>query len=1111
MRNLKKVIALIAVLALTLSTVALGATYTDVAEDSAYSVAVESLSKLGIVTGYEDGSYGPEKSVTRAEMAALIARIQGYGETAKTQANTSFTDVPSSHWASGYVAYASNQQIVNGYGDGTFGPDDTVKYEQAVTMVMRTLGYEYFATTNGGYPTGYLAAAQRYGCTNGVSNAVVGADANRGTIAQLLYNAIDTPIMAPFKWNTNGEVEYAIYDGTDADYKTLMSENLGVIKIKGVVVENLTTALSGSKSIELAKEEEVSVELRDTFDSNHQDFKGYADWSVTDFEANPQVFDFLVGDSDIAEYLGKRVVLYAIEDADSDEFEIVACALDAASNTVAEFTVDQFDSLDTTGSKTKIKYYKNITDKDTTDLIIDAKGAQVVYNNVGGYTVAGTFGSGNIVDVNSLYGGKVTLIDNNSTSGYDVIFVEAGATAVVDEVTGSKVSFKENAMLPAGGSISSIKVDEDAEDEIFVFIKDGEEIAVTDLAEWDVLTIIANNKNADYIVAEVIGTPVTGTISATKSSDTSAANGLAYKIDSTYYDVADNAYKALNLQIGDAGIFYVDKYGKIAAFSEDSTVAGAAAGNYGFVLYAAYETGGVSDNVYQIKLLTANGVDIYDVASKVNYYLGDNSGTRTSQDSDTYFAGYDFLAANQFKLIKYSTNSNGEINTIYEAGYDNDKFAAVNAGSINAVSGRYDADNFSLGGILDEDATVFLLATAPTNDAITLDSNGKVTNNIFTIGGTNYKINTSECSMGTLADLVDEESYTGMTYLDQKGDDANLLVVTTGFGATSTSSNIAVLTDVSVGQNDEYDDCYILSYFLDGELVEGVYTTNTAFGKVNGLTEGDIVKLTVSSAGVITDISSLVNFEDGIRKANGGINIVQVDHDNDPSTSKVDDVNLGTVGKQTTVFGMATAFTKGTKTATINGTSYRLSSASNIYVIDSTLKVGKVDLGSAGDYEWNGNGVSDVDVYADYLFVRTYDGRVEDVVIVKNIWEDAEAEAAANYLAVAQANLTAAKDTLATKEAALTTAETTLATKVADGKALLTGLTGSETNAEIVTALQAVVDDGATTDVNEADVAAAAATAITDAEAAVATAKTEVATAKADVDAAQLVVDNLNK
>ena len=66
MKNRKKLIALVAILAMVLSTVALGATYTDVADDSAYSVAVESLSKLGIVTGYEDGTYGPEKSVTRA-------------------------------------------------------------------------------------------------------------------------------------------------------------------------------------------------------------------------------------------------------------------------------------------------------------------------------------------------------------------------------------------------------------------------------------------------------------------------------------------------------------------------------------------------------------------------------------------------------------------------------------------------------------------------------------------------------------------------------------------------------------------------------------------------------------------------------------------------------------------------------------------------------------------------------------------------------------------------------------------------------------------------------------------------------------------------------------
>ena len=134
MLNLKKVIASVCVLAMVLSTVAFGATYTDVAEESAYYEAVETLNKLDIITGYEDGTFKPEDGVTRAEMAALIARIQGYGDTAKGSANTGFTDVPASHWASGYIANAAGMGIINGYGDGTFGPDKTIT-RASITLI----------------------------------------------------------------------------------------------------------------------------------------------------------------------------------------------------------------------------------------------------------------------------------------------------------------------------------------------------------------------------------------------------------------------------------------------------------------------------------------------------------------------------------------------------------------------------------------------------------------------------------------------------------------------------------------------------------------------------------------------------------------------------------------------------------------------------------------------------------------------------------------------------------------------------------------------------------------------------------------------------------------
>ena len=136
MRNLKKVIALVAVFAMMVSTVAFAATFDDVADGDNYYEAIETLNKLGVITGDDENndgvmSFRPADSITRAEIAVIVARIQGQTG-AVAQTNTIFTDVPSTHWASGYIASASNMGIVNGYGDGTFGPDDNVLYEDVI-------------------------------------------------------------------------------------------------------------------------------------------------------------------------------------------------------------------------------------------------------------------------------------------------------------------------------------------------------------------------------------------------------------------------------------------------------------------------------------------------------------------------------------------------------------------------------------------------------------------------------------------------------------------------------------------------------------------------------------------------------------------------------------------------------------------------------------------------------------------------------------------------------------------------------------------------------------------------------------------------------------------
>lgn len=153
--------------------------------------AIETLVNLGVIDGYPDGTYKPEANVTRAHMAALIIRALGYGDIVY-QTNTIFTDVPSSHWASGFIAFASNMGIIEGYGNNLFGPDDNVTYDQAITMVIRGLGYEEGAL-RGTYPTAFTYKAYDLGIMNGIKTGT--AHANRGEIAQLLYNALSTEIV----------------------------------------------------------------------------------------------------------------------------------------------------------------------------------------------------------------------------------------------------------------------------------------------------------------------------------------------------------------------------------------------------------------------------------------------------------------------------------------------------------------------------------------------------------------------------------------------------------------------------------------------------------------------------------------------------------------------------------------------------------------------------------------------------------------------------------------------------------------------------------------------------------------------------------------------------
>jgi hypothetical protein len=101
-------------------------TYTDITDHS-YDTSILYLTALGVVKGYPDGSFRPDQSLTRAEMLKIVLKPQLQGElmTGKEVVNC-FSDVMSGAWFAPYVCLAKQQQIVRGYPDGRFGPEQSV-------------------------------------------------------------------------------------------------------------------------------------------------------------------------------------------------------------------------------------------------------------------------------------------------------------------------------------------------------------------------------------------------------------------------------------------------------------------------------------------------------------------------------------------------------------------------------------------------------------------------------------------------------------------------------------------------------------------------------------------------------------------------------------------------------------------------------------------------------------------------------------------------------------------------------------------------------------------------------------------------------------------------
>ncbi len=208
MKSLRKLLVAAIVTAMVLGTVgsafaavrAPNMVFTDIEGHPRASYILRTAA-LGIFAGYpvEDGKfeYRPDQVVSRAEFAAVVVRILGRSDAARIMAGTptQFPDVPTTHWASGYINVSTALGIIRGYPDGTFDPNGQVTMAEGITMIIRAMGYSPMAEATASWPTGEILTASsmptdKTNVSILVSQFVAADGCNRADVAEMVYKAL---------------------------------------------------------------------------------------------------------------------------------------------------------------------------------------------------------------------------------------------------------------------------------------------------------------------------------------------------------------------------------------------------------------------------------------------------------------------------------------------------------------------------------------------------------------------------------------------------------------------------------------------------------------------------------------------------------------------------------------------------------------------------------------------------------------------------------------------------------------------------------------------------------------------------------------------------------
>ena len=399
---MKKLLAMVLALVMTMSlAVSANAAFKDVKDiNETYAESAEVLANLGVFKGYEDGSFNPKGDITRAEVAAIVYRIYT-GDVKDVQAKNyetynKFADMAGAGWAKGYIGYCANAAFIKGYPDGNFKPAGKVTGYEALTMILRAVGYDKNNEFTGAdWALNVAQIAQKNGILDNVKGVDLNAPATREVVAELLFRAINVPMVsytAAFGYQNVG-LSTADNKFFTAN-KTLGSEVFGLAKVSG----------------EISKVSYLDKTTQFTYTEDKKDKKDKTE-EVTGVDAG-------------FENIGYEGYVWTVP---------------GAKKTVAAVST-VYVTGESLGNSTNGTAYGKLVDKDNDAYIAD-KADRVYYNGV---LVTGKL-TDTIAKINKI-GVKVDFIDNDHNGKTDVVVVTEYTAALVNGIAKDTTSTGSNAV-----------------------------------------------------------------------------------------------------------------------------------------------------------------------------------------------------------------------------------------------------------------------------------------------------------------------------------------------------------------------------------------------------------------------------------------------------------------------------------------------------------------------------------------------------------------------------------------------------------------------------------------------------------------------------------------